>query len=59
MVKKLKDVENYRAEILGGVMIKLVLGVASQQRILPYFDAQVEYNSLGVVNHGGVTKAWT
>ena len=56
VVEKPKDADNYRAEILGGVMVQLVLRAASQRLTSPYRETQVEYNNLGVVNHGGTPK---
>ena len=49
VVKKSKDADNYRAQILGGVVVRLVLWEASH-------NTQVEYNNLRVVNHGGTLR---
>ena len=52
VVKQSSDADNYRAKILGGVMIQLILRAASQRRSSPYRPAPVECDNMGVVTHG-------
>ena len=46
------NADNYRAEILGGILIQVVLIAASQKRPSPYRLAVVECDNNGVVTHG-------
>ena len=56
VVERSSDADNYRAEILGGVMIQLILRAASQRRSSPYHPAPVECDNMGVVTHGNSTR---
>ena len=53
VVEKSKDADNYRPEILGGVVGQLVLRAASQHHTSPYREARAESDNFGIVNHGG------
>ena len=44
--------DNYRAEILGGILTQLVLSTASQDISLQYMEVTVDCNNNGVVLHG-------
>jgi len=48
----LESADNYRAEILGGIMTQLVLKAASQDPRLHYRTVTVDYDNKGVVIHG-------
>ena len=52
VVEKSDSADNYRAEVLGGIMIQLVLKAASQLQSSPYAPVQIHCDNLGVVNHG-------
>ena len=52
VVEKSSSADNYRGEILGGVMIKLVLRAATQRRSLPYQAPLIHCDNNGVVLHG-------
>jgi len=43
---------NYRAEILGELVVQLVLRAASQLADLPYAPVQIDCDNVGVVKHG-------
>ena len=47
-----ESADNYRAEILGGIMTQLVLRAASQDPILQYKEVTVDCDNKGVVLHG-------
>ena len=47
-----KSADNYRAEILGGVLTQLVLNAASQDPSQQYKEVTVDCNNNGVVLHG-------
>jgi len=46
------NADNYRAEILGGLMVQLVLRAASQNRASPYAPVRIDCDNDGVVKHG-------
>ena len=46
------DADNYRGEILGGILIQLILRAASQNCTLNYQQAVIHSENKGVVNHG-------
>jgi hypothetical protein len=48
--------DNYRGEILGGIMVKLVIRAASQRRHSPYTPVRIDCDNMGVVIHGNVPK---
>jgi hypothetical protein len=47
-----ESADNYRAEILGGIMTQLVLKAASQDPMLQYKEVTVDCDNRGVVLHG-------
>ena len=49
--------DNYRAEILGGIMVQLVFRAATQGRLsVPYRSVVIECDSAGVVSHGNTPQ---
>ena len=49
--------DNYRAEILGGIMVQLVLRAATQSRLsAPYRPVVIECDNAGVVSHGNTPR---
>jgi hypothetical protein len=56
VVEKSPDADNYRAEILGGILVQLVLRAASQNKYSPYAPVVVDCDNLGVVRHGNAPK---
>ena len=44
--------DNYRAEILGGILVQLVLRAASRRLSSPYMTPTVHCDNMGVVKHG-------
>jgi hypothetical protein len=46
------DADNYRGEILGGMLLQLILRAASQNRTLEYQPVVIHCDNKGVVNHG-------
>ena len=52
VVEKSDQADNYRGEILGGLMIQLVLKAAAQTSHSCYEPVQVDCDNIGVVRHG-------
>ena len=52
VVEKSSSADNYRGEILGGVMVQLVLRAATPQWSLPYQAPTIHCDNNGVVMHG-------
>ena len=52
IVERSSSADNYRGEILGGIMIQLILRAASRRLSSPYRPASIHCDNLGVVNHG-------
>jgi len=47
-----KEADNYRGEILGGLLVQLILRAATQRRHSPYSPVQIDCDNMGVVKHG-------
>jgi len=52
VAEKSENADNYRAEILGGLVVQLVLRAASQNRASPYAPVRIDCDNDGVVKHG-------
>lgn len=52
IAERSSDADNYRAEILGGLMVQLVLRAATRSAASPYRPVIVDCDNMGVVNHG-------
>ena len=52
VAEKSDNADNYRAEILGGLVVQLVLRAASQNRASPYAPVRIDCDNDGVVKHG-------
>ena len=52
VVEKSSSADNYRGEILGGLMVQLVLRVATPRKSLPYQAPLIHCDNNGVVMHG-------
>ena len=52
IVEHTPDADNYRAELLGGLMTQLVLRAASRRSSSPYKTANIYCDNQGVLNHG-------
>ena len=52
VVERCEDADNYRAEILGGIMVQLVLLAALQNKACPYRTTRIDCDNRGVVQHG-------
>jgi hypothetical protein len=52
VVEKSDQADNYRGEILGGLMIQLVLRAAAQTSHSCYAPVRVDCDNIGVVRHG-------
>ena len=48
----IKTASNYRAEILGGLMVTLILQAATTDRSIQYSSVEVFCDNIGVVRHG-------
>ena len=44
--------ENYRGDILGGLMVQLVIRAATQQQHYQYAPVRIDCDNMGVVIHG-------
>ena len=56
VVERSDEADNYRAELLGGLIVQLVLRAAAQTRASPYRPASIECDNKGVVLHGNAAK---
>ena len=52
VVDKTSSADNYRGEILGGVVVQFVLRAATPRRSLPYQTPLIHCDNNGVVLHG-------
>ncbi len=52
IVEQSPAADNYRAEILGGVLLQLVLRAASRVTEVQYLDPTIHCDNKGVANHG-------
>ena len=52
VVEASSGADNYRGEVLGGLMVQLLLRAASQQRHSPYAPVAIKCDNMGVVKHG-------
>ena len=57
IVEHTPDADNYRAELLGGLMTQLVLRAASSRKSSPYKDATIFCDNQGVLSHGNAPWA--
>ena len=56
VVEKSADADNYRAELLGGLLVQLILKAASQRRTSPYAPVAIDCDNMGVVKHGNTAS---
>ena len=52
IVESTPDADNYRGEILGGMLLQLILRAASQDHSVEYQPVVIHCDNKGVVNHG-------
>ena len=52
VVERSNNADNYRAKILGGLMVQLVLRAVSQNQASPYSPVWIDCDNNGVVKHG-------
>lgn len=52
VAEKSRCADNYRGEILGGLVIQLILRAASARRSSPYHPADIYCDNMGVISHG-------
>ena len=57
IVEHTPDADNYRAELLGGLMTQLVLRAASSRKLSPYKEASIFCDNQGVLSHGNAPWA--
>ena len=56
IAERVKSADNYRGEILGGILVQLVLRAATQGRAVPLRPARVGCDNNGVVQHGNESR---